>query len=231
MRRKEAPQFLNQQWVPEFYRNRMTEFLTWFVGLVGAARPFVPVIMEGLALSREKQIFPIAQNVGAGFESVAPYLDFEIQTEEISWEHPDFSKPGLYLSVNGFHQLPAPRAKAFLERIAESGNPVVIVEGNNDSLRQIIGMTIIVPLTVLLTAPFVKPFRISRLIFTYLVPLLPITILIDGCMALFKLYNPSDLKELTDGISVNSYHWEAGKRDNGRGGKIIYLIGGPRPAF
>lgn len=88
-------------------------------------------------------------------------------------------------------------------------------------------MTFIVPLTVIITAPFVKPFRLERLFFTYLVPVLPLVTFLDGFLALFKLYAPIDLDELTASISVDNYYWRSGKMDNGRGGKIIYLIGYP----
>jgi hypothetical protein len=101
------------------------------------------------------------------------------------------------------------------------------LEGNNDSLWQVVGMTIFVPLSVILSAPFVQPFRITRLIFTYLIPILPLITMLDGFLALFKLYNPNDLNELISTIPVKNYVWKSGKADNGRGGKIIFLMGYP----
>lgn len=88
-------------------------------------------------------------------------------------------------------------------------------------------MIVFVPLSVILSAPFVKPFRIERLIFTYLIPILPIVTSIDGIIALFKLCAPKDLNELVSEIKAPNYTWRSGKLDNGRGGKIIYLIGFP----
>ena len=104
---------------------------------------------------------------------------------------------------------------------------MVVVEGNNDSLWQVVGMTVFVPLAVILSAPLVKPFRVTRLIFTYLIPVLPIVTMLDGFLALFKLYNPNDLNELVSEIPENNYTWKSAKADNGRGGKIMYLIGWP----
>ena len=88
-------------------------------------------------------------------------------------------------------------------------------------------MLLFVPLTVILSAPFVRPFRISRLVFTYLVPILPLITSFDGAMALFKLYGLADLTELTRDVGGPAYTWRSGKLDNGRGGKIVYLFGKP----
>jgi hypothetical protein len=51
--------------------------------------------------------------------------------------------------------------------------------------------------------------------------------MMDGFLALFKLYNPKDLDELVSTIPEKNYTWKSGKADNGRGGKIIYLMGYP----
>lgn len=225
MKRKHVPQFTNQSWFPSFLKQCIFEFMTWFVGKVKAAEPFLPVIEEGLSHTDNRQTINIDSKIGAGFETLQPLLDDSIAIQKVDLNNIHTSHKGLYVSVNAFHQLKPNEAKNLLTNIAKSGNPVAIVEGNNDSLWQVVGMLVFVPLTVLLTAPLVKPFRFSRIIFTYLIPILPLVTLIDGFLALFKLYPPSDLDELTASIDVKNYKWRSGKMDNGRGGKIIYLLG------
>ncbi|MEM6765501.1 MAG: hypothetical protein AAF824_24730 [Bacteroidota bacterium] len=227
MKRKHTPQFLSQAWVPNYLKTMVKEFMTWFVGKIGAAKPFMPVIEEALTHTENRTILNIGHESGAGIETVKPYLDDDIHIIAAKLSLYEEKQKGLYLSVNGFHQLRQEEASSLLEQIVARGNPVAVVEGNNDSLWQVVGMTIFVPLTVLLTAPLVKPFRFGRLIFTYLIPVLPLITMIDGCMALFRLYAPSDLDELTHSIDAPSYQWRSGKMDNGRGGKIIYLLGYP----
>lgn len=223
MKRKNAPQITNTSWFPKILTKCIYEFMTWFVSKVSAAKPFLPVVNEGLTYS--DQIVIIEKEGGAGFETLDPLLDQSIPRSFISQE--DIGQEGLYLMVNSFHQLNPPEAKNILKKVFEINQPIVIVEGNNDSLWQVFGMTVIVPLTVILTAPFVKPFRVARLLFTYLLPILPIVTFLDGFMALFKLYNPADLNELVVDLKSDNYQWKSGKMDNGRGGKIIYLIGHP----
>ena len=225
MKRKQITQIINTDWCPEHLKKLVAEFLSWFVIKVNATKPFIPVIEEVLDKTSNSKIINVEFNIGAGIETVKPFLREDIAVTSMDISQFEGNEKGVYLFINAFHQLDAKKAGKILQRIADSGNPVVVVEGNNDSLWQIVGMTVFVPLTVLLTALFVKPFRFSRLIFTYLIPVLPIIIVIDGCIALLKLYDPDDLLELTSSIKTTNYEWKAGKKDNGRGGKIIYLTG------
>lgn len=225
MKRKQAPQITNAKWFPNFLTRCVHEFMSWFVNKVNAAKPFIPLIEEGL--QHAQRIIVINKKCGAGFETVDRLLDEKIKRVFVDADNFTASEEGLYLSVNSFHQFPVDEAKDILKQIAENKQPVVVVEGNNDSLWQVFGMTVIVPLTVLLTAPFVKPFRFVRIIFTYILPVLPFVTFFDGFMALFKLYAPKDLDELTTSIKTGGYAWRTGKLDNGRGGKVIYLIGYP----
>lgn len=225
MKRKQMPQITNASWFPRFLTSCVHEFMTWFVNKVNAAKPFIPVIEEGL--QHADRIIVINKKCGAGFETVDELIDEKLKRVFVNADNFNASEEGLYLSVNSFHQFSVDEAKEMLKQISHHKQPVVIVEGNNDSLWQVFGMTVIVPLTVLLTAPFVKPFRVERLIFTYVIPVLPFVTFFDGFMALFKLYAPKDLDELTASVQAKDYNWRSGKLDNGRGGKIIYLIGYP----
>lgn len=225
MKRKQVAQITNASWFPNFLTRCVYEFMTWFVNKVNAAKPFTPVIEEGL--QHADKIVVIDKRCGAGFETVDRLLDEKIERVFVDAENFTASKEGLYLSVNSFHQFTVDEAKDILKQVSHNKHPLVIVEGNNDSLWQVFGMTVIVPLTVLLTAPFVIPFRFERIIFTYIIPILPLVTFFDGFMALFKLYAPKDLDELTSSINTEGYYWRSGKLDNGRGGKIIYLVGYP----
>lgn len=226
MKRINAPQFTSSKWFPKFLKRSIYEFMTWFVHKTNAAKPFLPIINEGLQYSN--RLVVIDKKTGAGFETVDPLLDKEIERVYIDPASFHAEQEGLYLSINSFHQFNEQEARKILSDVSHANQAIAVLEGNNDSLWQVFGMTVIVPLTVLLTAPFVRPFRIERLIFTYLIPILPLVTLLDGFIALFKLYAPKDLDELTTSIKQEGYEWRSGKLDNQRGGKIIYLLGYPR---
>jgi hypothetical protein len=227
MKRKQVFQFSNQKWYPSFLKRDMYEFMSWFVGKVNAAKPFLPVLEEVIGNTQTKIIINIDSKIGAGIETVLPLLPDGTEVINVELEKFSTHNKGMYTFINSFHQLDEKKATYYLTQIADSGNSVAVLEGNNDSLWQVVGMTIFVPLTVIISAPFVQPFRITRLIFTYLIPILPVITMLDGFLALFKLYNPNDLNELVSTIPVKNYTWKSGKADNGRGGKIIYLMGYP----
>ena len=227
MKRKQIFQFSNQKWYPSFLKRDMYEFMSWFVVKVNAAKPFLPFLEEVIGHTQTKAIINIDSKIGAGIETVLPLLPEGAKVINIELEKFSTHNRGTYTFINSFHQLDEKKATYYLTQIADSGNSIAVLEGNNDSLWQVVGMTIFVPLSVILSAPFVQPFRITRLIFTYLIPILPLITMLDGFLALFKLYNPNDLNELISTIPVKNYVWKSGKADNGRGGKIIYLMGYP----
>lgn len=226
MKRLLFPQLVAQSWYPAVLKQRTAEFMTWFVNVAGAARPFVPIFEAALQHAPIHQLVNLRRAIGGGLECVIPLLTTPVTVQETDDPRAIPSVDGVYTFVNTFHQLDDEEAVAALSTPSRRRQPVVVVEGNNDNWWQAIGMLVFVPLSVLLLAPWVRPFRWSRLLFTYLVPILPLTTSYDGVAALFRLFSPDELLELAGQTGAPaSYVWEAGKSDNGRGGKIIYLIG------
>ena len=81
------------------------------------------------------------------------------------------------------------------------------------------------PISVLLTTPFIRPFKIGRIIFTYLVPIVPLLVLWDGVVSSLRTYSVEEMNGLI--VSLNnkeSFNWEVGKVKSGPG-KILYLLG------
>ena len=232
MRRKHLPQLTDQRWFPGIWKSLIAEFMTWFVHTVRAAKPFVPVFSEALAQAKSRRVCNVTLSAGAGMECLQPFLPDDLVIEDLPVDvlvkgAAPMAGTGLFCMVNCFHRLPAASAREVLMAMSVKRVPIVILEGNNDNWWQAIGMSVIVPLTVFLTAPFVRPFRVSRLLFTYLLPVLPFFTALDGMLALFKLYPPEDLDELVASLKSTDYTWRSGRADNGRGGKIMYLLGIP----
>jgi hypothetical protein len=64
------------------------------------------------------------------------------------------------------------------------------------------------PLRILVLAPFIRPFRWSRLFWTYLVPALPLVLLFDVIVSCLRVYSAPELRDLTAGL--DRYHWDIG---------------------
>ncbi len=87
---------------------------------------------------------------------------------------------------------------------------------------------LLVPVNVLLLIPFARPFRWAYLVFTYLVPLMPLILFWDGVVSMLRIYSPEQMKELTGDLQTPNYSWEIGRiRVRGIPGGLPYLIGRP----
>ncbi len=79
-------------------------------------------------------------------------------------------------------------------------------------------------LVTLLAMPFVRPFKPSRLLLTYLLPLIPVLFAWDGTVSALRAYSPDDLLALARSVpGAEGYEWEGGV-----GGQALYLTGKPR---
>ena len=78
------------------------------------------------------------------------------------------------------------------------------------------------------TAPFVRPFRLSRLFWSYVLPVVPVVLFVDGILSCLRAYSPAELIELSGQISAPGYTWETGEAP-GFFGPVTYLLGYPPP--
>ncbi len=92
----------------------------------------------------------------------------------------------------------------------------------------IVGMGV-TPLVVFFVTPLLHPFRWSRLLWTYVVPLVPLVVLVDGIVSCLRTYTPDELRELTMGIpGMEAYLWDIGEEAVAWSPTpVTYLIGYP----
>jgi hypothetical protein len=87
------------------------------------------------------------------------------------------------------------------------------------------------PIFVLLMTPWIRPLRASRLMFTYLIPIVPLVVLWDGLVSCLRTYAVEEMGELTSSLGGPPYLWETRRiRSDGSPFPVIYTIGRPRPA-
>lgn len=74
---------------------------------------------------------------------------------------------------------------------------------------------------VLLLAPTVRPFRWSRLFWTYVVPAIPLLFAWDGTVSALRAYTPEEVLALARSVpGAEAYAWRAD-----RAGRLLYLTG------
>ena len=132
---------------------------------------------------------------------------------------------GMRTLFNAFHHFRPSEAEAIIKDAVQDEVPIAIVEANDKSWIQGILIVLLAPIMVLLLTPFIKPFRWTRILFTYLIPIIPLLIAWDGLVSVIRLYSPAQLKTLTSQFA--NYEWKIGKLKD-KGGTLIYAIGGPQ---
>ena len=132
---------------------------------------------------------------------------------------------GMRTLFNAFHHFRPVEAEAILKDAVDDEVSIAIIEANDKSWIQAILIVLLAPIMVLLLTPFIKPFKWTRILFTYLIPIIPLLIAWDGLVSVIRLYSPEQLKILTSQFA--NYEWKIGKQRD-KGGTLIYAIGGPK---
>jgi len=88
--------------------------------------------------------------------------------------------------------------------------------------------TLLIPLFVWLCTPFIRPFRWRRLLWTYLVPIVPFVAMWDGFVSNLRTYSVGELGRLVKGLDNPHYRWQIGRVRSIGLSRVTYAIGSPR---
>lgn len=123
-----------------------------------------------------------------------------------------------------FHHFAPTDARGILKDAAERRAPILVVEATERSVGAVLGMLLFVPLLVLLLTPFVRPFRLWRLLLTYVVPIAVPLIVFDGVVSCLRSYSLAELRALTQGLEADDYRFQVGSV-KARAGRLTYVLG------
>jgi hypothetical protein len=138
------------------------------------------------------------------------------------------SLKGFRTIFSGFHHFDEPFAKSVLKNAVDAKEGIGIFDGGNKNIFVALFITLIFhPIIFFLFTPFFKPFRLSRLIFTYLIPIIPFCTMWDGFVSIQRLYQPEELLKLANEVDNKNYVWKTGKLKNKLGMSVTYLVGYP----
>ncbi|HAA11546.1 MAG TPA: hypothetical protein DCE41_07540 [Cytophagales bacterium] len=139
------------------------------------------------------------------------------------------SRKGLRTMVASFHHMKPDLAQKILEDAQNSQQPYCMIDpGDNKppTLLGFIGLPFVF-ISCLLITPFVRPLTFTQLLFTYLIPLIPLFYAWDGSISGMRIYSEKDLKTLLSRLpEKDGYTWESGIVK----GKVpmTYILGLPK---
>jgi hypothetical protein len=132
---------------------------------------------------------------------------------------------GFRTIFTAFHHFRPEQARAVLADAVAKGEGIGVFECAGRSVLMLLGI-LPTPLRVLIATPFIRPFRWSRLFWTYVIPALPLVLLFDSAVSVMRMYSVDELRSLT--VGLEGHRWEIGRVRNRRLPiAITYLIGIP----
>lgn len=250
-------EFEDLPWFPKILRNYMTDFLSQAARMTGLFDDSFEVLAGVIRTSGVTTILDLASGGGGGLPPVAARLKREFPNLKVYLTdlYPNSSAnektvahyPNIYSAVTtpvdamnvpedltgirtmflSFHHFRYEDAKKILQNAVDRGQPIAVFEAQQRTLLHLIPM-ILSPLSTLLVTPFIRPFRAGRLFFTYILPVLLVTIMWDGIVSVFRTYTIHEMEQMiseTDGSE--NFHWQTGVTRPGPRG-IMYLTGVPK---
>ena len=246
-------EFEDQKWFPDILRNYVTDFLQFLSNKTGMYKPITPLIEDLLKSNDTSTIIDLASGGGGGliwlnrelkkeipdlkiiltdyypnipaFEYITKQSDnFEYYNTPVDARSVPSELKGLRTQFLSLHHFKPDDAIQILQNAVDSKAPLAIFEAQERSFPSILAM-IFSPISVLLTTPFIRPFKIGRIIFTYLIPIVPLIVLWDGIISSLRTYSVKEMKELVKDLHHSeTYNWQINKVKSGPG-VILYLLG------
>lgn len=246
-------EFEDQSWFPVLLRNYMTDFLQFGANKFDIYKAIIPIIEKRLSKSNSNTIIDLGSGGGGGLIKLSehltknnpdlkitltdyyPNIDAFIHTQK---QNPCFNyieEPidamnvpenlkGLRTMFLSLHHFKPNDAKKILQNAMNSNSSIAVFEAQERSLPSILAM-FFSPLTVLFMTPFIRPFKIGRILFTYLIPLVPVFVWWDGIVSALRTYSVKEMNILVNELdNKDLFEWEIKKIKSGPG-IIQYLLG------
>lgn len=258
MRRLHLLEIEDQPWCPRAIRDGGTDWLHFMANTHQAFNAIAPKLRDAMTRFGCDRIVDLCSGGGGPWASLEPLLarsgKIDVRLTDFYPNRAAFTRillrsagrighcsnpidatnvpaelVGVRTIFNAFHHFRPQQAQAILADAVGKRRPIVVVEGSDNRLLGI-ALILLMPLAMLLMTPRIRPFRWSRLLFTYLLPAIPLLGLFDGIVSMLRIYSPGELRELVAGVPGHqSFEWDIGT-EAVRGSPIglTYLVGVPR---
>jgi hypothetical protein len=252
-------EFHDQQWFPKGLRDGVTDALQFILSLGGIYRPIVPLLNEAVESTGAARVVDLCSGAGgpwlwlyrllrvgrgrsieicltdkypniAAFENARRKTGGQIRFYPGSVEAASLPQElsGFRTVFTSFHHFTPEEAVAILQNAADDGQGIGVFEAAKRDPLTIL-LTVLMPLAGFLTAPFARPFRISRLLWTYLIPVIPFVLFFDGVISCLRAYSQKELSLLAAQVNADNYVWLIGERPGGLT-PVTFLVGYPQRA-
>lgn len=224
-------------WCPPSLRDALTDFLQFTLNLGRSYDAVLPMLRDAVARAGATRVVDLCSGAGGPWRRVAAVFPVPVVltdkypnrlTHAVAIDAtavpPELK--GFRTLFTSFHHFRPGEARAILADAVRQGQGIGVFEISRRAPREI-AVIALTWLAVVLFVPFIRPFRWSRLFWTYLPPVLPLVGLFDGVVSCLRTYSPDELRELLRGF--DTYDWQVGEtRSPWSPLAVTYLVGVPR---
>ena len=228
---------------PPSLRDALTDFLAFTENLAGAYDPVGPMLRRAVERANARRIVDLCSGAGGPWSRLAGEVGVPVLLTDL-YPHRDGVRDipfhpgpvdaravpeeldGFRTIFTAFHHFRPAEARAILEDAVRCRQGIAVFE---IARRAPLEMAVIAFtwLGTLALAPFIRPWRWSRFLWTYVPPVLPLVGTFDGVVSCLRTYSVDELAGLVRGL--DTYDWDFGNfrvpRTPLRG---TYLIGAPK---
>ena len=249
----------DQEWCPRVLRDAATDYLQFVADIANPYAAVADRLRRAVSRSGATRIVDLCSGAGGPWTRLLPLvhedgisslsvlltdrfpnvaamermraasegsMDYDPRPIDATRTPPDIE--GFRTLFASFHHFRPPDAERILADAVRRRQGIGVFEMTHRSVTAVLLMGL-TPLLVLASTPFMRPFRWSRLLWTYLIPVLPVLILFDGVVSSLRTYSPSELTDLTQRLGDHGYIWEIGEETAGPGPvPVTYLVGYPK---
>jgi hypothetical protein len=145
--------------------------------------------------------------------------------ESVDAKNTQLNIKGMRTLFSAFHHFNPEDAKSILRNAVKDNAPIAVFEGADKNILSFLGILFTTPVIFLIFTPFMKPFKLSRLFFTYIIPLIPLTTVWDGLVSILRMYSPKEMQKMAMEVDSKGYKWKSGKARGKLGNTVLYLTG------
>jgi hypothetical protein len=221
---------------PPSLRDALTDFLAFSEHVAGAYDPVAPLLRRALERTHARRVVDLCAGAGGPWRRLAAQVEVPVILTDLYPHGANVTRvdaravpaelDGFRTMFTAFHHFRPDEARAILADAVRRGQGIGVFEIARRAPLEI-AVVALTWLGTVVAAPFIRPWRWSRLLWTYLPPVLPIVGTFDGIVSCLRTYSKAELRGLVRGL--DSYDWEIGDF-RGRWSPLrgSYLIGVPR---
>jgi hypothetical protein len=251
----------DQAWCPRILRDGLTDYLRHAEAVMRPYDPALPRVQRALARCGEQRVLDLCSGAGGPWVPLLSAWEktgggpIEVRlsdqrTSPEAWARAAESSagvirpcpqpvdaravpkdlPGFRTLFAAFHHFRPNEAREIIRDAVRQRRGIAILEVTQRTPLSVF-LACFSWLFVMLLTPGIRPVRVSRLVLTYLIPVIPLLVTFDGVVSCLRSYTVDEFGEFAAAVAGDgdAYDWEIGEVPYpGFPIPVTYAIGVPR---